>query len=118
MKPEPHNSPCPQLLVNCDQLKNIKKRIDNHSERLDKIENTQIRLDTLMDGIHEKLGEIKTTLESGFKNIAEQYVTKESLEIILKDGKYGKLIWGVVGSVLGALAIAIAMGIFTQIATS
>lgn len=94
------------------QMESIDRRVTAHSLRLDKVEGIQIKLSTLMEGVPDSLKSIEATLKDGFENIAKQYVTKESLELMLKDGKYGKLIWGIVGSVLGALILTGALGLF------
>ena len=91
----------------------LKKRVNDHSGRIDKMENAQIRLDTLMQGIDKRLESIEKALKDGFDAIAKQYVTKETLESILKDGKYAKLVWALIGGLLGAVSIAIVMGVFS-----
>lgn len=118
-----HSEPCAALQVAMNDIEALKKelkdhveRINSHSSRLGALETGQTKLSTLMEGINQKLENIAITLENGFADIKKQYVTKDSLEVLIKDGKYSKLVWTVIGGVLGAIAITVIMGIFSSTA--
>ena len=94
-----------------NQCTTVTKRLDDHSDRLRSLEIDRGVSAERHNSLMGILKELKDSFDGLILKIEKGYVTKESLEILIKDGKYRSL-WVALVSAASTFIILGLIGIF------
>ena len=85
----------------------LEVRLDDHAERIRALENDRAANQERHIAVLGAIDGIKTTIEKAIDEIKKNFVTKEALEVLVKDGKYRTLWGGLIGAMITTVVVSI-----------